>query len=217
MIEKFVRPSTYTDDDIDKVSVSVVFKLDQDRLLIQRIVYSILDYLGDIGGLFGTFTGLATAFSLILNFHGVYHLLTSLLFKVETPNMNSSQKANTSTNGAEGLKSLFASKLAAELNSRIDKTTNIQEFQRVNQNFFTTLILNFKLIVPKSCRCLCCKESTKDRIFTQGYHKLKQEIEISSILKNLRVVKAAIKLGFTEPEWKRFKEENEVRKLYLIN
>ena len=87
----------------------------------------------------------------------------------------------------------------------------------MNQNFFTTLKLNLKLIVPKSCRCLCCKESTKDRIFTQGYHKLKQEIEISSILKNLRVVKAAIKLNFTETEWKRFKEENEVRKLYLIN
>ena len=82
MIDKFVRPSTYTDDDINKVSGSVVYQLSLDRLLIQRIVYNVLDYLGDIGGLFGTFTGLATTFSLILNFNGVYHLLTSQLFRV---------------------------------------------------------------------------------------------------------------------------------------
>ena len=71
------------------------------------------------------------------------------------------------------------------------------------------------MIVPQSLRCLCCKETTKDRIFTQGYRKLKQEIEISSILKNLRVVKAAVKGGYTEAEWKQFKEKQAVRKLYL--
>jgi len=43
-----------------------------------------LDYLGDIGGLFGTFTGLASVFTLILNFNGVYHLMTASLFTAET-------------------------------------------------------------------------------------------------------------------------------------
>ena len=84
MIDKNVRPSTYTKDHIDSISGSVVFKLDLDQIAIHRIVYNILDYLGDIGGLFGTFTALATVFSLILNYNGVYHLLTSSLFKLET-------------------------------------------------------------------------------------------------------------------------------------
>ena len=53
-------------------------------------MYNVLDYLGDIGGLFGTFTGFATIFSLVLNFNGVYHLLTSMLFKVEAPNLKGS-------------------------------------------------------------------------------------------------------------------------------
>ena len=76
--------STYIDDQIDQITGSVVFKLDPDRLYIQRIVYNTLDYLGDIGGLFGTFNGFATAFSLILNFNGVYHMLTSNLFRAQT-------------------------------------------------------------------------------------------------------------------------------------
>ena len=82
MIEKNVRPSTYTDDSIEKVSGSIVFKLDTDRLLIQRIAYNSFDFLADIGGLFVIFTGIATIASLIINFNGVYYLLTSQLFKV---------------------------------------------------------------------------------------------------------------------------------------
>ena len=83
-----VTPSTYVDDREDSISGSIVYKLDQDRLLVQRIVYNVLDYLGDIGGLFGTFNGLANTFSLIMNFNGVYHLLTSSLFSVETKIVN---------------------------------------------------------------------------------------------------------------------------------
>ena len=76
--------STFTDDSDKAIAGSVVFKLDQNRYLIHRSVYSLLDYLGDIGGLFGIFSGLASLFSLIMNFNGVYHLLTSSLFRVQT-------------------------------------------------------------------------------------------------------------------------------------
>ena len=118
VIEKEVRPSTYVDDDLGKLSGSVIFKLDLNRTLIQRIVYTFLDYLGDIGGLFGTFTGLATTFSLILNFNGVYHKLTSLLFKVQNMNISASQQQQSqSQTGAEnsGLANLFARRIAGQL------------------------------------------------------------------------------------------------------
>lgn len=112
MIDKHVRPSTYTEDDINSISGSVVFKLDLDRLVIQRIVYNLLDYLGDIGGLFGTFTGLATTFSLILNYNGVYHLLTSSLFQVETRIAGAANDLSTFSKSKGGLGSIFASKIA---------------------------------------------------------------------------------------------------------
>ena len=72
-----------------------------------------------------------------------------------------------------------------------------------------------KYILPKKCRCLCCKESTKDRLFIEGYKKLKHEIELSTIFKNLRVVKAAVKSGFTETEWKNFKTNHGLRSLHV--
>ncbi len=84
MLDEKITPSTFTDDADDSISGSIVFSVDQDRLLVTRAVYSSLDYLADIGGLFGTFNGFANTLSLILNFNGVYHLLTSSLFSVET-------------------------------------------------------------------------------------------------------------------------------------
>ena len=44
---------------------------------------------------------------------------------------------------------------------------------------------------------------------------MKKEIEIQSILKSLRVVKAATKRNFTQGEWLKFKKENEMRHLHL--
>ena len=63
--------------------------------------------------------------------------------------------------------------------------------------------------------CACCRESTRDRLFNQGLRKLKHEVEISSILRNLRIVKAAVKIGFSQKEWRNFKEKNAIRMLYL--
>ena len=71
------------------------------------------------------------------------------------------------------------------------------------------------MVLPRKCRCACCKETTKDRLFYRGLAKLKKEIEIQTIIKNLRVVKAAAKRTFTRNEWKAFKSENEVGALQL--
>ena len=84
LLPQGTTPSTFTDDAIESITGSVVFQFERDRLLVTRTVYNVLDYLGDIGGLFGTFSGLASVFTLILNFNGVYHLMTSSLFSVET-------------------------------------------------------------------------------------------------------------------------------------
>ena len=103
LVTESARPSTYTGDKVGAISGSIVFRLSSDRVTIQRIVYSFLDYLGDIGGLFGILTGFASTFSLILNFNGVYHLLTSVLFSVE------SKVAVASKQRAEDLSGLSSS------------------------------------------------------------------------------------------------------------
>lgn len=96
-----------------------------------------------------------------------------------------------------------------------EKSANISEFQKVNQSFFSSLVLNIRRLLPGKCRCLCLKETTKDRLFAIGYKKMRKEIEIGGILKRLRVVKAAVKRNFTETEWAKFKGDNDTRLLHL--
>lgn len=65
---------------MDQIVGSVIFRSSNDRIYISRTAYGMLDYLADIGGLFGTFNGFATVFILIVSYNGVYHLLASGLF-----------------------------------------------------------------------------------------------------------------------------------------
>jgi len=80
IVPSSITPSTYKNGTYKDTSASIVFKVTFDRVLISRNVYSLLEFVGDIGGIFGSFNGLATVFSLIMNFNGVYHLLTSALY-----------------------------------------------------------------------------------------------------------------------------------------
>ena len=76
--------STYIGDEVDQVVGSVVFKLSNDRIHAKRVVYSLLDYFANVGGLFVIFNRIGLVFTLCLSYNGVYHKLTSDLFKVET-------------------------------------------------------------------------------------------------------------------------------------
>ena len=51
---------------------------------MSRAVYSLLDYLADIGGLFNAINGLAFVTNYVMTYHGVYHKLTSTMYSVET-------------------------------------------------------------------------------------------------------------------------------------
>lgn len=125
-------------------------------------------------------------------------MLTSSLFKAKT-NITKKNKVDDDIDPRKSLAlSRMQAVLSGQLNDQAAKSANISEFQKVNQSFFSSLKLNLKYVLPKSCRFACCKETTKDRLFFEGYKKLKKEIEIQTILKSLRLVKAAAKLNFTE-------------------
>jgi len=103
------------------------------------------------------------------------------------------------------------------LDTQIEKSSNIAEFQKVNQSFFSSMKLNIKHALPAKCRFGCCKETTRDRLFYRGYQKLRKEIEIQTIIKTLRVVKAASKRAFTKEDWKIFRTNNELGALHLTS
>ena len=63
-----VMPSTYTRDNENQIVASIVFTSSSHRIKVSRVAYGLLDYLADIGGLFGTFNGFATVFTIIVSY-----------------------------------------------------------------------------------------------------------------------------------------------------
>lgn len=51
--------------------------LDNNLYTMRRLSYSILDYLRDIGGLFGALNGIFSGIVFVLNFNGMQQWLTS--------------------------------------------------------------------------------------------------------------------------------------------
>ena len=58
-------------------------QLDVDRILYKRSVYSLYDFLSDIGGILGSLTFIFRSISNILIYKGVYFFLTPELFTVK--------------------------------------------------------------------------------------------------------------------------------------
>ena len=77
-----LRPADYLPEEEITLKTTVSFYHNQDLQVYKLKFYTFLDYLGDIGGLFGAFNALFTGIVFILNYNGIYHLLTSILYKV---------------------------------------------------------------------------------------------------------------------------------------
>ena len=66
------------------LSTSINFYISGGLTRYTRTTYGLLDFLRDIGGLFGAFNAIFGSIVFILNFNGLYQLLTSTLFRVQT-------------------------------------------------------------------------------------------------------------------------------------
>ena len=76
-----ISPTTFiAKDGLSEVSI----ELDTDLYTYTRTAYSLLDFLRDIGGLFGAFNAIFTGIVWVLNFNGIYQWLSSNLFKVQS-------------------------------------------------------------------------------------------------------------------------------------
>ena len=70
-------------------------------------------------------------------------------------------------------------------------------YQDIHWSVFNSFILNVKRFFPACCRCSVCKESTKDRMFKRGFNKFLKEIEITNMLKTIRIIKSQTKRSFS--------------------
>lgn len=106
--------------------------------------------------------------------------------------------------------------MSEKVGTVIDQKRGISQYQSLNWSIFSSLKLNIKMFLPKFCKCLCCKETTRDRIFNRSFKKFRSEIEITSLLKTLRVLKANTKKNFSQIQWRIYKLQKGMRKTHLV-
>ena len=58
---------------------SVTYEISQTKILLKRTVYSISDFLSELGGLFGAIMPIFTFFVTIFQYRGTFMLLTSAM------------------------------------------------------------------------------------------------------------------------------------------
>lgn len=96
-------------------------------------------------------------------------------------------------------------KMSNKVSVAVDENASIKNFESVPWGIFSTLCLNIKWICPDRCKCLCWRESTRERMFKRGYEKFRNEIEITSLVRTIRILKSNTKKHYSRISWRLFK------------
>ena len=136
---------------------------------------------------------------LILNFDGMYQWLSSILFRVQSLKEHTELNARKyKANGGNKIQVALFKSFATKIASAVDSKSSTTRYQNVNWNVFSSLVLNIKRVLPNACRIGCCKETTRDRMFKRGFDKFKKEIQITELIKTIRILKAHAKRSFSQ-------------------
>ena len=93
---------------------------------------------------------------------------------------------------------VLARSFVNRVSAGMDKKANISQYQNVNWNIFSTLVLNIKRNLPSKCRVCCCVEKTRERMFKRGFDKLLKEISITELIRTVRILRAHTKKNFSQ-------------------
>ena len=121
-----------------------------------RRVYGIMDFLAEMGGLFGAIGSLSLAIVVSINYFGSYHFVMAELF-YDRFSIEYTKPSKT--------RQLIGSK----------------KVNRVQWSAIKTLILNFYTFAPKYCFC-CCKPSRSNKLKTHGFKQVLKETNIVYII-----------------------------------
>ena len=204
----------------DNVHIAVTLELDLDLQIIERQVYNILDWIGDVGGLgegcfFISFTILG-----VIHFGALDNMIISELFRVDKSNDDSSknkQQASSpfpsrhSSQVAPHSADVAAATTERDLMSPHQQTreddmladggggllTNDKETSFDDQRFeplqATSSLRQFiHYHLPKFCYCLCLRLNSKERIMAACRAEYLEEINIVEHIMQFREIKAQL-------------------------
>ena len=159
-----------------------------DRLDYHRKVYSILDFLSELGGLYAAISTLCVISLVVVNFWGSYQFLMGDLFVEGTHDQTSPRKKSSE----------------ADLPQLKNESNNIQ--QHSGTSFYVSILA---LLSPgsKSC-CFCCRPSRQQRLRSKRLSHLLDEMSISHIIRQLRVLNAATKQRCSDVQWEQLQKSH---------
>mmetsp|Transcript_25686 Transcript_25686/g.34296 ORF Transcript_25686/g.34296 Transcript_25686/m.34296 type:complete len:218 (+) Transcript_25686:539-1192(+) len=74
-----------------------------------------------------------------------------------------------------------------------------------------TLLMNLRTFIPERFLCCCLKPNARQRRISKTYRELRKEVSIESIIRQLRVLNAAVKKDKTKQQWFTFKRTHSIR------
>ena len=108
---------------------------------ISREVYTVLGFLRDVGGLLGALNGIFNGIAFVLTFNGLYQLLTSRLYRVDSA--SGSYKP-----GQTILQRVLERERHESKIEKMDKKKGISQYQDIHWSVFSSFTLNIKRFIP---------------------------------------------------------------------
>ena len=147
-----------------------------------RVVYSLLDFFSEMGGLFTTFGRLCLLIIAGVNYFGSYQFVMSETF------------FDRRRFGKQGP---FSSGAIKEQNQN-----------DVQWNSFKLMMLNIRTFLPPKLLCCCLKADRAQRLRSKAFRHVLDEVRISNIIQQLRVLKAACQEQRTAEEWEKLERDH---------
>ena len=141
-----------------------------------RTVYNFMNWLTDIGGLYGAIYAICLGVVSISQFQGANMLLMTELFG----------KPSTAPAGRNSKRLSASSPLALQRSTSIRgaKGSKSSDNFDVQWNCSRVIKLNLQLMCPAKFLCCCLKmKKENSRIFYNGYKELEKEVHINYVLK----------------------------------
>ena len=157
-----------------------------------RRVYATLDLLSDLGGLSSSCTLLSLTLVYVTQYYGYYQFVMNDLF------VKKRRKQQTC-------------RLIQYQNSMLEPNEDSLN-NSIQWNTWQTIKLNLHTFCWPMCPKLfqCCQLNRDQRLRTKAYSHVLNELSVSKIVKQIRVLKAAAKQNMSPKHWKQLKMQTEL-------
>ena len=157
---------------------ALTIEVSLDKEVYSRTVYNGLDYASDLGGLFSAVYFVFRLTLDVVNLYSSYQFVMGDVFH----------------------------KQASVIVDEHDREK--PEQNEVQKHPCQSLKLSFKTFAPKSCRCCCLKSGEQERRRIKALRHVIHEVQISRVIRQLRILNAVARQGKTDKEWARFRQRH---------